>query len=327
MAERQLAVVDSTGEIVERRPNFSMTAEKIQLLKDTMCQGATDAEFELAMVVIKRMQLDPFARQIAFIKRWNSDLRREVMTPMVTIDGARLLAERTGKYGGQLGPWWCGADGVWQDIWLKKEPPAAARVGVIRTDWREPLYAVARFDAYAAHKKDGELTSMWNGMADILIAKCAESLALRRAFPTELSGIYSDDEMGQADNPDSPSPRPANVMTAKLSSPQSAPRLVAGKSVPMEDAKVTLWAEAKRRGLTFEMLNLYAQETLGAAPADMTLSAIVQLTQTLKKVTDNDQLLDRLGNRPDEDDAITAQELFADDAYAEATNDPDRFTN
>jgi len=323
MAERNLVVVDNnTGEITDELPRLNMSPDKVQLLKDTFCQGATDDEFEIALAVIQRMQLDPFARQITFIKRWNSDLKREVMTPQVTIDGARLLAERTRKYGGQLGPWWCGPDGVWHDIWLKDELPSAARVGVIRTDWREPLYAVARFDAYAGHKRDGTLTAMWSKMPDILIAKCAESLALRRAFPAELSGVYTNDEMGQADNQEVTTVQlsPQNPAPAKTPKNQTTP-----KADPNGDAKATLWAEAQKRGLTLEMLDTYAQETLGAALKDMATSAIVQLHQRLKSVTDNDQLLDRLGNRQDDDDAIDVPtDMFPDVEFG--AEDPDRHT-
>ena len=66
-------------------------------------------------------------------------------------------------------------------------PPSAARVGVLRKGFSEVMFAVARFDAYAATNKEGKLGPMWRKMPDVMIAKCAEALALRRAFPQEMS--------------------------------------------------------------------------------------------------------------------------------------------
>ena len=68
---------------------------------------------------------------------------------------------------------------------------------MIRNDFKETLWAVARFDAYAQVTKEGKLTSMWAKMPDLMIAKCAEALALRKAFPMELSGLYATEEMEQ----------------------------------------------------------------------------------------------------------------------------------
>lgn len=169
------------------------TQEQVELIKRTICNGATNDELSLFIQQCKRTGLDPFSRQIHAVKRWNGREKREVMSIQTGIDGYRLIADRTGKY--------AGSDDPQYDVENAAHPgKATVTVWKIIEGQRVGFSRSARWLEFVQTDKDGNPTRFWSKMPYLMLGKVAEALALRAAFPQELSGIYTADEMGQADS-------------------------------------------------------------------------------------------------------------------------------
>lgn len=270
-----------------------LSADQKQLLKNTMCKDASDDEFELFVLIANRTGLDPFSKQIYLQNRWNKKLGRNEKTVETTVNGLRLIAERSGKYEGQEGPLWCGKDGEWKDIWLDRLPPAAAKVGVYKKGFRVPLWGKAKFDSYVQTNKDKEPTYAWVKMADIMIAKCAEALALRKAFPNETKGLYAKEEMPLEDE--------VKIVDKSIQAPSPSQSQI--KRL-FAIAHANDWSDDRVRDFMAQRFNKVSTSDLDLREYNQICNTILQT-----KASDNDEQ-----NTPQTDDPPPAAEMWDQDA-------------
>ncbi len=229
------------------------TKEQKDLIKATVAKGTSDDEFSLFLYTCRKTGLDPLIKQIHAVKRWDSQLQREAMAIQVGIDGYRLTAQRTLEMDGQDGPFWCTEDGEWKDVWTSTKPPAAAKVVVYRKGHSHPYVGIARYEAYVQKKKDGTPNSFWSRMPDGQLAKCAEALALRKAFPNELGGTHTEDELAHAAGDAAPAftePRETEIVP---SLPPAAPPPAAPKGGKVERRVKVISAKGFKDGTTLKV--------------------------------------------------------------------------
>jgi phage recombination protein Bet len=161
--------------------------EQMDLLKRNFAPNASDGEFELFAHVAQTLGLSPQARQIYAVSRRNSKTNQYEMTIQWGIDGLRLIAERTGMYGGTDAPLWCGPNGQWSELWLdEKEPPTAAKVCVWRRDAQRPTVGVALYREFVQKDRYNNPTGQWGKMPAQMLAIAAERQALRKAFQHDI---------------------------------------------------------------------------------------------------------------------------------------------
>lgn len=176
-----------------------------------ICLGATagDDVLELYLLRCKQLGADPFSKLLYMVKRRVKNVETWIFQS--SIDLARSIAQDSGDYGGQLGPLWTDDGERWVDVWLKTTAPRACKLAVLRNSFQQPLWVTGTYDYYVPRDWNGnpDPTQFWKGeKAAHQLAKCVEMLALRKAFPQKLHGLYGAEEMQQAD-PTPPAPRTA----------------------------------------------------------------------------------------------------------------------
>jgi phage recombination protein Bet len=229
------------GSLVLDADQYEFTPAQTQALVHIGVENASDGDLQVFFHVCKRTGLDPFARQIYMIARnvserqadgsWRTKVKQTIQTG---IDGFRLIGRRAADRAHHKvsvdAPEWAHEDGTWRPVWDRRWGlPIAARVTIHRDG--EPFTAIALFDEYKQVKAGGNLTAMWDQRPAGQLAKCAEALAWRMAFPQDLSGIYVDEELEHADG----APRTETVQsTARVTAEH-----ITGTAAPAPDAGAT----------------------------------------------------------------------------------------
>lgn len=195
---------------------------QLAILRQLGIEDATQGDLDLFFHYCRTTGLDPFRKQIYMIGRntkvteWvdNGEGGRRKVERYVTkytiqtgIDGyrrnGREAAKRLGDSLSFDGPYWCGEDGEWKEVWPAKTPPVAAKYTVFRNG--EPFTAVVHYDEFVQtnaiyegagqnrRKVGEEPNSMWDKMPRNQTAKCAEAMAYRRAYPDDFAGLILED--------------------------------------------------------------------------------------------------------------------------------------
>lgn len=156
--------------------------EQKRLILQTCCGGANEKEALALVAIAEARGMNPLRQDCYFVQRGGK------WSVQASIDSFRQKAEESGDYAGQDEP---------EYEYDNNGAIVLARVRVYRKSVQGRAFAVgvARWKEYAQ-----DSSPMWKKMAHTMIAKCAEALALRKAFPAALGKVYTREEMDQATN-------------------------------------------------------------------------------------------------------------------------------
>lgn len=166
---------------------------RLAVLRNTVAQGATDAEFAMFLEICKATKLNPFKREIWFIKGKDYINKRGEKVEgrlqiMTGIAGYLAIANAHPQF-----------DGIEQEIVRKEDGKIDYAIAKVwRKDRKFPSVGTAYFEEYYRPGNYGK-DSIWDKNPSTMILKVAKSIALREAFPQELSGLHTEDEIATAE--------------------------------------------------------------------------------------------------------------------------------
>lgn len=216
----------TTTDLTIREDQVEFTPAQVAALRQIGVQDASPADLAVLLHQAQRTGLDPFARQLYMIGRWDSRSQSVKQTIQTSIDGLRVVAARRAETMGV--PLSISAalladprNGQWREVLPSGVAPLAAKV-TVRLG-QGTFEAVAHLDEYRQTGRDGKPMGLWGRMPATMLGKCAEALALRKACPMDLSGVYTSEEMQQADAVVAPPTTPSPASSPSAASAHAAP--------------------------------------------------------------------------------------------------------
>ena len=223
--------------IQHEAPAHHFNQDQIDILKNSICKGVSNDEFQMFLMACTKTKLDPFMKQIYAIPRkfkkpdgtWGNSV-----TIQTSIDGYRLIAERTGRY----------APGCEPTFTYDKNNHLESATAYIKKLTKDGTWhtvsASAHYDEYCqsfTDKSTGEKkpSGLWQNMPRTMLAKCAEAQALRKAFPAEMSGLYTKDEMMQADTIEVETPKISHKKEQAIVKALDAQKITAHQVAELEE--------------------------------------------------------------------------------------------
>lgn len=206
------------GAVVHLAHQGDYTGAQLALIKRTVAKDTNSDEFDLFMAVARMKALDPFSKQISAIVFNKDKPAKRNMSIITTIDGMRAIASRSNRYRpdedepdytydaelkGPLNP--LGLVKAKVRIWIadtQREGGWKPATGVAYWEEFAPIKDEWAENEAGKFKPTGRQTldtaGNWGKMPRVMLAKCAEAQALRKAFPEDLSGLYEGSEMDRA---------------------------------------------------------------------------------------------------------------------------------
>lgn len=226
------------GNVVALTPSTTYSGAQLQLIRNTVAKDCNAMEFDLFVTVARNAGLDPFRKQISAIVFSKDDQAKRRMSIITTIDGLRVIAARSRRYrpdedepqyeidkaeispanplglikavvkiyvaDSQRDGGWKPVTGVayWDEFAPVKDEVEGGfdwvDTGEVWPDTGKPKKRKVPRNAGAQVIRQLDTSGNWGKMPRVMLAKCAEAQALRKAFPEDMSSLYEAAEMDRA---------------------------------------------------------------------------------------------------------------------------------